>query len=186
MPQNSNVRLRTVERTDAAAIAAIYNHYVNNSTITFEENVVEAEEIAGRIGDVLSRHLPWYLAVEQDITVGYAYATPWRSRSAYRFAVEVTVYVAQGHTGKGIGTLLYTALLDIVRKDGFHTAIAGIALPNAQSVALHERLGFEKVAHFKQVGFKMDHWIDVGYWQRILDTCDQDLQSDQTPQDGLR
>lgn len=169
MPQNSNVRLRAAEHADAAAIAAIYNHYVNNSTITFEEDVVEAEEMAGRIGGVRSSHLPWYLAVEQDMTVGYAYATPWRPRSAYRFAVEVTVYVAQGHTGRGIGTLLYTTLLDEVQKGGFHAAIAGIALPNAESVALHERLGFEKVAHFKQVGFKMNRWIDVGYWQRILD-----------------
>ena len=79
------------------------------------------------------------------------------------------MYVAQGHTGRGIGTLLYTTLLDEVQKGGFHAAIAGIALPNAESVALHERLGFEKVAHFKQVGFKMNRWIDVGYWQRILD-----------------
>lgn len=166
---NLNVRLRAANLTDAVSIAAIYNHYVQNSTVTFEEVPVDAEEMARRIGDVHSRGLPWHLAVQNDAPVGYAYATPWRSRSAYRSSVEVTVYVAQGHIGRGIGTRLCATLLDSIRESGFHTALAGIALPNPQSVALHERLGFEKVALFKQVGFKMNRWLDVGYWQRILD-----------------
>ena len=179
VPQkDSNIGLRTAEIGDAAAIAAIYNQYVKNSTITFEEAAVETDEMARRIGDVRSSRLPWYLAVEQDRTVGYAYATPWRTRSAYRFSVEVTVYVAQGHTGKGIGTRLYTALLGALRSGGFHCAIAGIALPNPESVALHERLGFEKVAQLKQVGFKMGRWVDVGYWQLLLDADDRGFQLD--------
>jgi len=168
MPQtNASIQIRSADYTDADSIAAIYNHYVENSTITFEELVVTAEEMAKRIEDVRSKQLPWYLAVEGEAVVGYAHATPWKSRSAYRFSVEVTVYVANGHGGRGIGTRLYTVLLAKLR-ESFHTAIAGIALPNPASVALHERLGFERVAHFSQVGFKMDRWVDVGYWQHIL------------------
>jgi L-amino acid N-acyltransferase YncA len=172
MDRRSNVRIRPAELTDAAAIVTIYNHYVRTTTITFEEAELDAEEMAVRIADVHSRHLPWYVAIEQDAVVGYAYATPWRSRSAYRFAVEVTVYLAPGRIRKGIGTSLYAALLHTIRSDGFHTAIAGIALPNAESLALHERYGFERVAHFKQVGFKFDCWIDVEYWQLTWNTSD--------------
>jgi L-amino acid N-acyltransferase YncA len=168
--QDLNIHLRKADVNDAAAIAAIYNQYVNDTIITFEEAAVDTEEMARRIADVSSKRLPWYLAAEQDRAVGYAYATPWRSRSAYRFSVEVTVYVAPGHTGRGVGTRLYTVLLDALRDGGFHSAIAGIALPNPESVALHERLGFEKVARFKRVGFKMNRWVDVGYWQLMLDT----------------
>lgn len=161
------IHLRSAEINDAAAIAAIYNYYVRTTTITFEEVEVDAREVALRIADVNSKDLPWYVAVERESIVGYAYATPWRSRSAYRFAVEVTVYVAVGHVRNGIGTSLYTELLDTIRKLGFRTALAGIALPNEESVALHERCGFEKVAHFNQVGFKLDRWIDVAYWQLV-------------------
>jgi L-amino acid N-acyltransferase YncA len=181
MPQsNSNIELRSAEVGDAAAVAAIYNHYVSNSTITFEEAAVSAEEMARRIGEVLAKNLPWCVAIArektqeaaQETVVGFAYATPWRARSAYRYAVEVTVYVAQGHLRQGIGSRLYAALLDTLAKRDLHTAIAGIALPNDESVALHERLGFEKVAHFRQVGFKRNRWVDVGYWQRILNARD--------------
>jgi phosphinothricin acetyltransferase len=175
---DSNLWIRSATLADAAVIAAIYNHYVSHSTITFEEVAVDAEEMARRISEVHSKSFPWYVAIEQRVPVGYAYATPWRSRSAYRYAVEVTAYVADGHTGKGIGARLYTELLDKLQNDGFHTAIAGIALPNPASVAMHERLGFEKVAHFKQVGFKRNDWLDVGYWQRLLGPSDQRPQVD--------
>jgi len=180
VPQtNASIWLRAASPTDASSIAAIYNHYVENSTITFEEVLVTAEEVAKRIKGVYSNHVPWYLAVEGKTAVGYAYATPWKSRSAYRFAVEVTVYVAPGNEGRGIGTRLYAVLLARLR-ERFHTAIAGIALPNPASVGMHERLGFEKVAHFSQVGFKMNQWIDVGYWQHILNADNACLQPNQS------
>ena len=180
MPQrNGSIRIRATKATDAGAIADIYNHYVENSTITFEEAAVTAGEIAKRIEDVYSNDLPWYLAVAGKTVVGYAYATPWKSRSAYRFSAEVTVYVAQGHGSRGIGTRLYRVLLSRLRKR-VHTVIAGIALPNPASVALHERLRFEKVAHFSQVGFKMDQWVDVGYWQLTLNANIMCLQPDRS------
>jgi phosphinothricin acetyltransferase len=112
--------------------------------------------------------LPWLVAEEDGTVVGYAYATKWRTRPAYRQSVEVTVYVASDRRRRGIGSVLYDSLLDELRDHGIHAAIGGIALPNPASVALQEKFGFEKVAHFAEVGFKFGKWIDVGYWQRIL------------------
>jgi L-amino acid N-acyltransferase YncA len=111
--------------------------------------------------------LAWYVFALDGEVVGYAYASPWRTRCAYRLSVESTVYVSVEHPRKGIGAQLYRALLDDLRARGIHVIIGGIAQPNAASVALHERLGFEKVAHFKQVGRKFAQWIDVGYWELL-------------------
>ena len=169
MPQSeSSVSLRLADIEDAASISAIYNPYVESSFVTFEQLRVDPEEMARRVHDVGSKDFPWYVAVEADSLVGFAHATPWKSRSAYRFSAEVTVYVAPGNARRGIGTRLQTAVLTALRQAGFHTAIAGIALPNPASVALHKQLGFQKVAHLSQVGFKMLRWVDVGYWQLIF------------------
>ena len=100
--------------------------------------------------------------------LGYAYATSWRVRSAYRFSVESTVYVATGHGGKGNGSALYRSLIAALREPGLQVVIGGLALPNEASVALHECIGFEKVAHFRRVGRKFEQWIDVGYWELQL------------------
>jgi phosphinothricin acetyltransferase len=100
--------------------------------------------------------------------LGYAYATKWRARAAYRFSVEVSVYLASARRGRGWGKQLYTALLDDLAKRDVHAVIGGIALPNEASIALHEKMGFQKVAHFERVGFKNQQWIDVGYWQKLL------------------
>lgn len=154
--------------TDAAAIATIYNHYVRNTVITFETDAVAPAEMAERIQEVTGADLPW-LVWEQDARiVGYAYASKWKGRCAYRFSVESTVYVDHEYTQQGIGSQLYETLLAQLRAVGLHVVIGGIALPNAGSVALHEHFGFEQVAHFKEVGFKFDRWIDVGYWQVAL------------------
>jgi phosphinothricin acetyltransferase len=161
--------LRAATPEDAGAIAAIYNHYIATTTISFEERAVTDEEMAQRIRDV-SAVLPWLVREDAAGQVtGYAYATRWRVRSAYRFSAETSVYVAPGQGGQGIGSALYTALLDQLRRRGVHMVIGGIAQPNPASVALHERLGFVKVAHFSEVGRKFDRWIDVGYWERKLD-----------------
>ena len=100
--------------------------------------------------------------------VGYAYAGRWHDRSAYRYSVETTIYLDADHLGKSIGSGLYAALLQQLKERGMHVAIGGIALPNPGSVALHEKLGFRKVAHYGEVGFKFNRWIDVGYWQHAL------------------
>ena len=159
--------IRHATTADASAIATIYNHYVATSTISFEEEGVSVDEMARRIADVSAR-LPWYVFDREGAVMGYAYATPWRVRSAYRFSAESSVYLAPGSGRQGIGSQLYRALLEDLRGRGIQVVIGGIAQPNAASVALHERLGFEKVAHFHRVGRKFDTWGDVGYWELQL------------------
>jgi phosphinothricin acetyltransferase len=162
------MHIRDAIADDAQAIAAIYNPYIADTTISFEEQPVTDADMARRIADVQEAGLPW-LVIEQDHAVlGYAYATKWRVRHAYRFSVESSVYLAPRAAGRGLGTMLYTALLERLRAQGCHLVIGGVALPNAASVALHEKMGFEQVANFREVGFKFERWIDVGYWQKIL------------------
>jgi L-amino acid N-acyltransferase YncA len=160
--------LRDATPDDADAIVAIYNHFVNNTTISFEEAPVAAPDMRQRIADVMDAGLPWLVAEVDGRVAGYAYATKWRARAAYRFAVESSVYLALDSAGKGLGAALYTRLLGRLREAGAHVVIGGIALPNAASVALHEKMGYAKVAHFAEVGRKFDRWIDVGYWQLTL------------------
>jgi phosphinothricin acetyltransferase len=160
--------IRPAVEADAAALARIYDPYVRATTVTFEAEPVAPEEMASRLRGVLSGGLPWLVAEQDGQVVGYAYASPWKSRAAYRFAVEVTVYLAPGFTRRGWGRRLYEELFARLRERGVHGVVGGIALPNDASVALHERLGMVKVAHFREIGFKLGRWIDVGYWQRIL------------------
>ena len=160
--------VRPVAAADAEAIARIYNYYVENTVITFEEAPVPAPDMAARIAEAQGLSLPWLVAEVNGAIVGYAYARKWRPRSAYRYSVETTIYLEHGQEGRGIGRMLYAALLPLVRERGMHVAIGGVALPNDASVALHEKLGFERVATFRQVGFKHDRWVDVAYWQLVL------------------
>lgn len=164
----SDHTVRAATPTDADSLARLYNHYVENTVITFEETPVSAQEMASRIESVTGAGLPWLLAEHDGHLSGYAYATPFRPRSAYRFTVESTVYLAPEFAGQGVGTLLYRRLLEQLPPAGVHAVIGGIALPNEASIALHERVGFHKVAHLKQVGRKFDRWIDVGYWQFLF------------------
>lgn len=164
--------IRPATAADAAAIAAIYNHYVLTTTISFEEAPVDASEMQARVAGVLDGQLPWLVAVDGDKLLGYAYASKWRVRHAYRFSVESSVYLAQDAAGRGLGTALYTALLNQLRQAGVHLVIGGIAQPNAASVALHEKMGYVKAAMFTEVGYKFGRWIDVGYWQRKLDPAE--------------
>lgn len=162
------MEIRDAVATDAEAIVAIYNHYVLNTEISFEEAAVTGQEMARRIAEVQDGELPWLVLEDNGVLAGYAYATKWRVRHAYRFSVECSVYLAPACARKGYGTAIYTALFERLRSAGRQIAIGGIALPNASSIALHEKMGFEKVAHFQQVGFKFNRWIDVGYWQMNL------------------
>ncbi|QOL51088.1 arsinothricin resistance N-acetyltransferase ArsN1 family B [Massilia litorea] len=160
--------IRPATSADAERICTIYNHYIATTTISFEEEPVEPAQMAQRIADVASANLPWLVMEEGEKLIGYAYATKWRVRAAYRFAVESSVYLDPDHAGKGAGTLLYQALLAELRQRELHLVIGGIAQPNEASVRLHERLGFTKVAHFSEVGLKFGRWVDVGYWQLKL------------------
>lgn len=160
--------IRDATPADAATIAAIYNHYVAQTVITFEEEPVPPAEMARRIAEVQAGSLPWLVVEGDDGVAGYAYASAFRTRSAYRFSAEVTIYLDPAAARRGIGTRLYDALLPLLPARGLHVAIAAIALPNAASIALHEKFGLRKVGHFPEVGFKLGRWVDVGYWQRTF------------------
>ena len=160
--------IRAAEVDDASRLVEIYNPYVLETSISFEEAPVSADEMAGRIRKVRQAGLPWLVAEQEDIIAGYAYATRSRERHAYSFAVECTVYTAAECQGQGVGRALYGVLLPALKAAGYHAVVAVIALPNPASVALHERFGMRKVAHFPQVGFKFGQWHDVGNWQVVF------------------
>lgn len=160
--------IRSATADDSDAIARIYKHYVLDTAITFEEQPVSSRQMAERMADVAAASLPWLVAEQAGQVVGYAYATRWKARSAYRFTVECTVYLDQTVVGQGFGSQLYETLFRLLKESGVHVVIGGIALPNPASVALHEKFGLKKVAHFEEVGFKFKQWLDVGYWQAVL------------------
>jgi phosphinothricin acetyltransferase len=159
--------IRPVRLTDAQALADLYNPYIRDTIITFEEEEVTAEEMAARIGKVTATY-PWIVWEASGAVLGYAYGSVWRTRQAYRFAVETTVYLAPGLQGQGIGAQLYEALLAELKARGFHSALGCLSLPNESSVRLHEKLGFQKVGHMKEAGWKFGAWVDVGFWERML------------------
>jgi phosphinothricin acetyltransferase len=160
--------LRPATAGDAAAIAAIYAPYVEGSIVSFETEAPDAEAMRARIeaGGAL---YPWLAAVDETGAIaGYAYASAFRPRPAYRYTVETTVYVRDGLHRRGVGSLLYRPLLSILEAQGFTQAFGAITLPNPASVALHERLGFVRAGTYTKVGWKQGGWWDVGLWQRAL------------------
>lgn len=159
--------IRPASPEDSQVICEIYNHYVTESVATFDEEPVSASDVARRIVECRGS-MPWLVIAIDSAVVGYAYAAPWKTRSAYRFSVECTIYLAPPCTGRGIGSELYRALIAELPRRGVHCAIGGIALPNPASVALHEKLGFEKIGEFKEVGWKLGTWVDVGYWELVF------------------
>lgn len=158
------MNIRTIQPYDYESVTEIYNFYIIHSTATFEELPITVVEMSDRIKQV-SAALPWLVLEEHSRIIGYAYASPWKGRSAYRFSVETSIYLAQDAHGKGAGKKMYRALLHKLLERDFHAIIDSITLPNAASVALHESLGFKQVAEFKEVGFKFGSWLNVGYWQ---------------------
>ena len=168
-PADTHVPIRDVRTGDAESIADIYNHYVRESIATFEEQPVSAAEMGRRIESIQKADLPWLVAGESSADiVGFAYAAPWKHRSAYRFSTEITAYLAPGWNHQGVGSRLYEALIPRLQERGIHSVVATIALPNDASVALHEKFGLEQVGLFTEQGCKFGRWIDVGYWQRLL------------------
>jgi phosphinothricin acetyltransferase len=158
-------RIRVAGQADAAAIAAIYAPYVEDTRISFEEIAPGAAEIAMRMSNPL---YPWLVAEQEERIVGFANSSAFRARRAYRWSVEVGIYVAPDAKRGGIGRALFERLLDLLTSQGFVTAIGAIALPNEASVGFHEALGFVHTGIYRQVGFKLGEWADVGLWQRDL------------------
>jgi len=156
-------RIRPAVPADAAALASIYNHYVANTTVTFEEEPVGVDEMESRVRDVSATGL-WLLSEHRHTLAGYAYAKPYHPRSGYRHSFESTIYLHPDATGRGLGTHLYRALLEALARRPVHRVIGVIALPNPASVALHERLGFTPAGRLSEVGRKLGRWVDVGHW----------------------
>lgn len=153
--------------SDAAGCAAIYAPYVESGATSFEEEPPDEAGFAERIADIATTY-PWLVAERDGEVVGFSYACPHRARPAYRWAVEVSVYVAAGEHRRGTGRALYLELFKRLRKQRFHVACAGITLPNDASVALHESLGFVAVGVYRRIGWKDGSWRDVGWWQLEL------------------
>lgn len=164
----SELFIREATPDDAAAICAIYNPYIEYTTISFEEKPVAVSEMAERIANTQAQGLPWLVAEAGGDMLGYAYATRWRVRPAYRHAVESSIYMRQATVGQGVGKLLYRELIRRLAVLGLHTVIGGVAQPNPASDGLHRALGFKQVAQFEQVGRKFGRWLDVAYWQLPL------------------
>ena len=163
-PRPDTTRLRLVTPDDAAQIAAIYAPFCLETAASFETVAPDEATMRERIRAVADRY-PWLVAIsEEDVVLGYAYAGKHRERSAYRWSVDFTAYLAPGAKRRGIGTRLYTALAEICRQLGYYRAFAGITLPNEASVRLHEKVGFRPIGVYEQVGFKLGKWHDVGWW----------------------
>lgn len=162
------VLIRLATESDGAALAAIYRPYVEDSRISFEEEAPDAAEMAARLRGSSPGMHPWLVAEEQGRVLGYAASSPFRTRRAYRWAVEIGIYLAADAHGRGIGKRLLAALLDLLERQGYVAAIGAIALPNPASVALHESLGFVAAGTYRGTGFKMGEWLDVGLWQKDL------------------
>jgi phosphinothricin acetyltransferase len=158
-----NVRLAT--EADAAAIAATYRPYVENSRVSFETEAPDAAQMAWRMESGLH---PWLVAEDDRRLLGYASSSPYHRRPAYRWTVETSIYLAPEAQGRGLGRLLLSSLIDLLTRRGYVTAIAAVALPNASSIALHQGLGFERAGTYRGIGFKLGQWIDVSLWQRDL------------------
>lgn len=162
-----SMKIRACEKKDIPSLCDIYNYYITDTVITFEDSIVSHSEMGTRVKKITQSH-PWLVCEVNNTVVGYAYANQWKDRAAYKHSIEVTVYVNVNLPGKGYGKALYSHLIQALESSGCHAIIGIIALPNTASVAIHEHFGLKKVAHFSEVGFKFGRWIDVGFWQKTL------------------
>ncbi|MHA3701645.1 arsinothricin resistance N-acetyltransferase ArsN1 family B [Jatrophihabitans sp. YIM 134969] len=163
----STATIRAATAADAAGCRGIYAPFVLDTAVSFEEDVPSVETVAARIEASLAAHA-WLVAVVDGEVVGYAYATRHRERAAYRWACDVSVYLAGSARGRGIGRRLYEVLFARLADRGYVTALAGIALPNPASIGLHRAMGFEDVGVYRNIGFKGGSWHDVCWMQRSL------------------
>ena len=159
--------VRPVTLADAEAITTIYNHYIKETTITFEVEPITAEEMASRIREI-SAHFPYFVYEEEGKVLGYCYAHLWKQRAAYSKTLETTIYLDKDAIGRGIGSLMVKHLIELCREQGYHALIACITEGNEASVRMHEKLGFKQVSEFKEVGQKFGRWLGVVDLEYIL------------------
>ena len=165
---NEPTLLDAVAEQHAPGVARIYNHYIANSLSTFEEQPVTAADMAARIRSAQEGGYCWFVSVEGEEVLGYAYANILKPRTAYRYTAETSVYVDPEHQRRGLARALYDKLIARLHAANVRQLVGIITVPNPASIALHEAFGFVKVAHLPQVGYKFGEWVDVGYWQRDL------------------
>ena len=156
--------IRPAQASDGAAVAAVYAPYVHDTPVSFEVEPPTAAAMTERISGTLSTH-PWLVAERHGVVVGFAYAGKHSQRAAYRWTVDVTVYVGDGERRTGVGHQLYRVLLTTLRLQGFRSAFAEIVLPNPGSVRLHEAAGFRHIGIHNDIGHKLGRWHDIGYWR---------------------
>jgi L-amino acid N-acyltransferase YncA len=165
-------KIRFATPADASAVAEIYGPFCEDSPITFETERPTVPEIENRIRGIVER-FPWLICENENEVIGYAYAGPHRDRAAYRWCVDVAIYLSEKRRGQGHGTALYTVLFELLRIQGYFQAYAGVTLPNPASIRLHQRLGFEAVGIYRQVGYKANAWHDVSWWALSLQAADR-------------
>ena len=177
----SPVKIRSADPDrDAAACAAIYAPHVEASATSFEAQPPTAAELADRIERTVATH-PWLVAENDGGVIGFAYACEHRTRAAYRWAADVSIYLAEPNRGQGLGRALYEVLLERLREQRFRVACAGVTLPNEASVRLHESLGFTPVGVYRRIGWKAGAWRDVGWWQLDLSPDGEDPPEEPLP-----
>ena len=181
--------IRSVEPSDIPQILQIYEYYILNSHVTFEEEVPTLMEFTERVNDIHKKY-PFLVFVENEKVLGYSYANLFRTRNAYRFTTEVCkckkisdytnlfinwkiifrwLYVDKNHFGKKIGSNLYAKLLSILKEQGYHSAIGCLAVPNDSSIKLHKNFGFKNCGNFEETGYKFNQWYSTEFWQLMLE-----------------
>ena len=159
--------IRAFKISDTQQLLDIYNYYVLNSVVTFDITPLTFKTFSEKVTRI-NKDYPFLVFEEKNEILGYAYGSKWRPKPAYKHTIESTVYVKHSAHRKQIGTHLYKDLLDLLKQENYHVVLGGLTLPNEASIKLHEKFGFQQVAHFKEVGLKFDKWLDVGFWELKL------------------
>lgn len=161
------MEIRLVEKNDSKRLLEIYSPYIQTTNITFECQVPSLEEYTNRIMDIANT-MPYLVAIENGIIIGYGYASKYRTREAYQWAVELSVYVDTNYQHKHVGTAIYQTLLPLLKELGYHQAYACITLPNQSSIAFHKKFDFQEIGIFHRCGYKQDTWLDTQWMELTL------------------